>query len=79
MLFGITIIFIISWIPFWLGTFGFIKKNLILHDIFFINNCTNCFIYLIFQENFRKKIKDYFKQFFQPIRNYFRKEIIVRY
>lgn len=62
MLFGVTLIFFLTWTPFWLDTLRVINRNQILQYTFFINNCTNFFVYFIFQETFRKKINSFCKR-----------------
>lgn len=62
MLLFVTMIFLLSWIPFWLEYFGVMKKQPILNSIIFIENFTNCFIYLIFQRNFRLNVKNFMKE-----------------
>ena len=58
MLFGVTLIFIISWLPFWLTKLKVITYDPILHYFFFFNNATNIFVYLIFNHSFRKSLSE---------------------
>lgn len=55
MLFGVTLIFLLCWIPIFLSFYG-IEFPLSIKYMTFINNSTNCLIYMIFQEKFRKRV-----------------------
>ncbi len=57
MLFGVSLIFILSWIPFWLTKLKVISYEPLLHYLFFVNNATNVFVYIIFCSSFRAKLK----------------------
>ncbi len=56
MLFGITLIFIFSWLPFWLQKFGVLAYNAHLHYLFFVNHATNFLVYLVFNKRFRDRL-----------------------
>lgn len=63
MLFGVTFVFICIFIP-WLVSLAVIQKknqqNINIEYLNLLNHTTNFFIYLIFQETFRKRIKNFF-------------------
>lgn len=73
MLFGVTIFFLISWIPYFAAQF---HGNLhsILKYTMFLNNATNCFIYLIFQNGFRRRVLKFFSKFL-PLKSRISSEI----
>ena len=56
MLFGVTVIFVITWIPFWLTKLMVIVYYPVLHYLFFFNHATNIFVYLFYSKQFRKNI-----------------------
>ncbi len=57
MLFTITVIYVVSFIPFWLITFDIIAKNEFLLYMFFVNNCSNCIVYLVMNVQIRKEAR----------------------
>lgn len=69
MLFGITIIFYLSWAPTIFAMHN-IKIPLIIHYFHFINNSTNFFIYLIFHPGFRENLLNWFKKKTSIVRSY---------
>ena len=52
----ITLIFILSWIPFWLTKLSIIRYNSILHYLFYFNHASNIFIYMYYNRAFREII-----------------------
>ncbi|KAK6191477.1 hypothetical protein SNE40_003155 [Patella caerulea] len=53
MLFLCTVIYVVSWMPFWFDIFG-ATQNLVLRYMFFLGNATNPLIYGIVNEHVRK-------------------------
>ena len=68
MLFFCTVIYIVTWLPFWLDIFG-LTNCLILRYMFFIGNATNPIVYGIVNEQVRRAFK---KLFFDCCRKWFR-------
>ncbi|XP_033753241.1 growth hormone secretagogue receptor type 1-like [Pecten maximus] len=56
MLFLCTVIYLITWLPFWLDIFG-ITRNIVLRYLFFIGNATNPIVYGIVNGQVRKSLK----------------------
>lgn len=56
MLFLCTVIYLITWLPFWLDIFG-ITNNMVLRYLFFIGNATNPIVYGIVNGQVRKSLK----------------------
>ena len=56
MLFLCTVIYIVTWMPFWFDIFG-ITDSLILRHLFFIGNSTNPIVYGIVNEQVRRAFK----------------------
>lgn len=56
MLFGVSVIFSLSWLPFWLMKFRVLRYNPMLHYLFLLNNSSNIFVYLAFNASFRKTL-----------------------
>lgn len=63
MIFGVTLLYILSWLPPYLVMLKIINKNIYLLYIFFLNTSTNFFIYVIFNKNFRKIVYNGFRRF----------------
>ncbi|XP_060066757.1 growth hormone secretagogue receptor type 1-like [Ylistrum balloti] len=59
MLFLCTVIYLITWLPFWLDIFG-ITSNMVLRYLFFIGNATNPIVYGIVNGQVRKSLKKLF-------------------
>ncbi|XP_050410114.1 uncharacterized protein LOC126824779 [Patella vulgata] len=53
MLFLCTVIYVVSWMPFWFDIFG-ATRNVVLRYMFFLGNATNPLIYGIVNEHVRK-------------------------
>lgn len=66
MLFLCTIIFIVTWMPFWFDIFG-LTNFLILRYMFFIGNATNPIVYGIVNEQVRRAFK---RLFFDCVRKW---------
>ncbi|OWF54160.1 growth hormone secretagogue receptor type 1-like [Mizuhopecten yessoensis] len=64
MLFLCTVIYLITWLPFWLDIFG-ITKNMVLRYLFFIGNATNPIVYGIVNCQVRKSLKKLCGEFVQ--------------
>lgn len=62
MLFVVTVVFIISFLPSWLIGLGAIPMNHILFYIFFLNNVANPFIYAFMNRTFRDDLKQLLKR-----------------
>ncbi|ELU00091.1 hypothetical protein CAPTEDRAFT_212223 [Capitella teleta] len=58
MLFGVTLVFIMSWVPFFLTKLRVINYNTVLHYLFFFNHASNIFIYVAFNRRFKKNLLD---------------------
>ncbi|CAH1773379.1 unnamed protein product [Owenia fusiformis] len=56
MLFGVTIIFIISWIPFWLIKFQLLSYSNVLNYTFLINHASNAIVYFLCNKRVRNDI-----------------------
>lgn len=56
MLFLCTVIYLITWLPFWVDIFG-ISNSLLLRYLFFIGNATNPIVYGIVNTQIRKEFK----------------------
>ena len=56
MYFIVSLIFILSWTPYWLFRFRIIKYNVIFNYTFYINNCSNFFVYVMLNRVFHKVI-----------------------
>lgn len=56
MLFGVTVIFFFTWLPFLFSNFGVFPKNIFVHYSFLLNNLTNFFVYFSFQKVFRQNL-----------------------
>lgn len=65
MLFVVTVVFIISFLPSWLSGLQVIPFNIILFNFYFFNNVANPFIYAFMNRTFR----DDLKQLLRRIRN----------
>lgn len=61
MLFLCTIIYIVSWVPFWLDIFG-ITDSLILRYLFFLGNASNPIVYGIVNDRVREEICKLFRR-----------------
>ena len=59
MLFLCTVIYIVTWLPFWFDIFG-LTDSLILRHLFFIGNSTNPIVYGIVNEQVRRAFKRLF-------------------
>ena len=59
MLFLCTIIYFVTWLPFWIDVFGF-TNCLLLRYIFFIGNATNPIVYGVVNEQVRRAFKKLF-------------------
>ena len=59
MLFLCTVIYIVTWLPFWFDIFG-LTDSLILRHMFFIGNSTNPIVYGIVNEQVRRAFKRLF-------------------
>ena len=57
MLFAVTVIFFITFLPAVLIALGFIAYSMPLYYVFFVNNVANPFIYGFMNKNFRDDIK----------------------
>lgn len=57
MVFGTSVVYILSWIPFWLQKLDLIPYQPIGHYFFFFNNSTNIFIYLMLNSKFRNNFR----------------------
>ncbi len=55
MLSSVTVVYIVSWIPFWLLTFEFVADSVFIYYLMFVNNCSNAIVYFVFNEQIRKK------------------------
>ncbi|XP_041378379.1 neuropeptide Y receptor type 4-like [Gigantopelta aegis] len=62
MLFVVTIVFIISFLPSWLIGLQMIPFNLIVFNIYFVNNVANPFIYAFMNRAFRDDLKQLLKR-----------------
>ncbi|XP_076451246.1 uncharacterized protein LOC143287188 [Babylonia areolata] len=62
MLFVVTVVFIISFLPSWLIGLDAINMNLILFYIFFLNNVANPFIYAFMNRTFRDDLRQLLKR-----------------
>ena len=71
MLFLCTVIYIVTWLPFWFDIFG-LTDSLILRYMFFIGNSTNPIVYGIVNEQVRRAFKGLF---FDYIKRWFRFEL----
>ena len=68
MLFLCTIIYFVTWLPFWIDVFGF-TNCLLLRYIFFIGNATNPIVYGVVNEQVRRAFK---KLFLDCLKKWFR-------
>lgn len=64
MLFGVTVIYLLTWIPNAYSDITNVEIDINIKLIIFINNFINCYIYLSFQKKFRQNIYGYFFQKF---------------
>ena len=62
MLFVVTVVFIISFLPSWLIGLGAMPMNYILFYIFFLNNVANPFIYAFMNRTFRDDLRQLLKR-----------------
>ncbi|ESO99554.1 hypothetical protein LOTGIDRAFT_158646 [Lottia gigantea] len=62
MLFVVTLIFIISYLPSWLMGLELIPFNLIIYQLYFLNNVANPFIYAFMNRTFRDDLKQLLKK-----------------
>ena len=67
MLFLCTVIYFVTWLPFWIDVFGF-TNCLLLRYLFFIGNATNPIVYGIVNEQVRRAFK---KLFLECLRKWF--------
>lgn len=56
MLFGVTFVFFISWIPYWLTSLHVIPYTLSLKYLYYVNNCTNFIVYGICNKKIRQEM-----------------------
>ena len=56
MFFIVTIVFMLSFTPYWLFRFGVFDYNPLLNYSFFINNCSNFFVYVFLNKHFRNAV-----------------------
>ena len=70
MLFLCTVIFVITWLPFWFDIFG-LTNCLILRYLFFIGNASNPIVYGIVNDQVRRAFK---RLFFDCVKRWFRLE-----
>ena len=60
MLFSVTVINIVSWIPFWLMMFELFPRIIFFYYMFLLNNCSNAIVYLLVNKQIRKEVKALF-------------------
>jgi hypothetical protein len=56
MLFLCTVIYSLTWLPFWIDIFG-ITDNLVFRYLFFIGNATNPIVYGIVNDQIRREFQ----------------------
>lgn len=66
MLFLCSVIYLVTWLPFWLDIFG-LTGNLLLRYLFFIGNASNPIVYGIVNTQLRKSFKKLFFDFLQKL------------
>lgn len=64
MLFLCTVIYFITWLPFWFDIFG-LTNSLLLRYVFFIGNATNPIVYGIVNKQVRRSFKKLFLECFE--------------
>ena len=56
MFFIVKLVFFFSWTPYWLFRFGVFDYNPLLGYSLFIRNCSNFFMYIALNKQFRKQV-----------------------
>ena len=58
MLFSVTVIYLTTWIPFWVVMFDLVGKEIFSEYMYIANNCTNGIVYLVLNSTIRKEAKN---------------------
>ncbi len=58
MLFSVTVIYLTTWIPFWVIMYELVAKEIFFEYMYVVNNCTNGVVYLVLNSTIRKEAKD---------------------
>lgn len=69
VMFTVTLVLLILYIPAFLSAFGHIKPNLLLFELHQISFVSNFFVYLCLEEKFRKEVKELFQSSWSRLRS----------